>query len=393
QDFASNAPIEQLTMAQIGTLLTEQSAWAANTSVSGYIEGDKLTITNSGSAASEIPLTGVSSVGSSYGGIQSGWTAAPVGTSTLTSSTTWPAGAAVTVSLLQNPIVASGSATTTATATVTSNGNPATADTVAFSSSDSGEKVSATTNNGNGTYTATITSSTTVGTPTITATDSSVSPSVTGTATLTQTAGPPSTVTVSLLPTSIAASGTAVSTATATVTDAQGHPVTADKLAFTSTDSGQKISAATSKGNGTYTATITSSKTVGTPTITATDSSASPSVTGTAKLTQTAPVPPPSVFLLGPTIVGTATVGSTLIAFPGLWLGTGPITYAYQWQLCSSTCSAISGATGATYKLVTADQNDHVRLALTAANPGGSTVAYSAEIGPVKAASLTPPRL
>ncbi|MGO9752880.1 MAG: beta strand repeat-containing protein, partial [Solirubrobacteraceae bacterium] len=95
QDFASNAPIEQLTMAQIGTLLTEQSAWAANTSVSGYIEGNQVTITNSGSAAVTVPLTGITNVGSSYGGTQTGWTSIPTGTSpALTSSTTWPTSAA-----------------------------------------------------------------------------------------------------------------------------------------------------------------------------------------------------------------------------------------------------------------------------------------------------------
>jgi hypothetical protein len=105
QDFASNAPIEQLTMAQIGTLLTEQSAWAANTSVSGYIQGNQVTITNSGTAAATVPLTGITTVGSSYGGKQTGWTSVPAGTSpALTSSTTWPASAALA------PTITSGTA-------------------------------------------------------------------------------------------------------------------------------------------------------------------------------------------------------------------------------------------------------------------------------------------
>ena len=91
QDFASNTPIEQLTMAQIGTLLAEQAAWAANTSVSGYIQGNQVTITNSGTAAVSVPLTGTS-VGSSYGDMQTGWTSVPAGISApLASSTTWPA--------------------------------------------------------------------------------------------------------------------------------------------------------------------------------------------------------------------------------------------------------------------------------------------------------------
>ncbi len=91
QYFASNAPIEQLTMAQIGTLLTEQANWAtANASqVSGYIQGNVATVNNKG-AAVELPLTGTN-IGSAYAGSQSGWTLAPAGTSTYTALSAWPA--------------------------------------------------------------------------------------------------------------------------------------------------------------------------------------------------------------------------------------------------------------------------------------------------------------
>jgi len=170
---------------------------------------------------------------------------------------------------------------------VSLSGSPVTNATVSFSSSDNGDKISATTNNGDGTYTATITSSTTVGAPTITATDSSVSPSATGSATLTQTVGPATKVSVSLSPTAIPDNGTSTATATASVTDAEGHAIKSDTVTFTSSDAGEKISATTNNGNGTYSATITSSTTVDTPTITATDSSVSPSVMGTAVLSQT----------------------------------------------------------------------------------------------------------
>jgi hypothetical protein len=88
-----NAPIEQPTMAQIGQLLAEQQAWSqANTGqLSGYIEGNKVTINNAGSSAVNAPFTGVTGVGSAYGGIQSGWASVPAATSSLTSPTTWPA--------------------------------------------------------------------------------------------------------------------------------------------------------------------------------------------------------------------------------------------------------------------------------------------------------------
>ena len=78
--FASNAPVEQLTMAQIGTCLTSRPAWAAaNASqISGYIDGNVVTVNNNG-AATEMPLTGTT-VGTPYAGTQSGWTNAPTGT-------------------------------------------------------------------------------------------------------------------------------------------------------------------------------------------------------------------------------------------------------------------------------------------------------------------------
>jgi hypothetical protein len=94
--FATTAPIEQLTLGPIGTLLAEQTAWKTASAigtgkVSGYIEGNQVTITNSGTAAVNAPLTGVTGIGTSYGGITSGWTSVPVATSTHTAPTTWPA--------------------------------------------------------------------------------------------------------------------------------------------------------------------------------------------------------------------------------------------------------------------------------------------------------------
>ncbi len=87
------SPIEQPTMAQIGQILAEQQTWsAANTSqVTGYIEGNQVTVNNSGSAAVNAPFTGVTGIGSAYGGITSGWASVPAATSTHTAATTWPA--------------------------------------------------------------------------------------------------------------------------------------------------------------------------------------------------------------------------------------------------------------------------------------------------------------
>ena len=57
--FAANAPIVQLTMGQIGTLLTEQAGWAANSGkVTGSIQGNAVTVSNGTGGQLEIPLTG-----------------------------------------------------------------------------------------------------------------------------------------------------------------------------------------------------------------------------------------------------------------------------------------------------------------------------------------------
>ena len=123
QYFAANAPIVQLTMPQIGSLLTEQANWAANTAVSGYIQGNQVTIANANSTASTVPLNGIPTVGSSYGGFVSGWTSVPAGTSTQTSSTTWPASQTITFTSTPpaSPAVAG---TYAVTATGGASGNP-----------------------------------------------------------------------------------------------------------------------------------------------------------------------------------------------------------------------------------------------------------------------------
>ena len=60
QYFNSTAPIEQLTMAQIGTLLTNQANWANvnGAKLTGSIEGNVVTVTNSTGGQVWLPLTG-----------------------------------------------------------------------------------------------------------------------------------------------------------------------------------------------------------------------------------------------------------------------------------------------------------------------------------------------
>jgi adhesin/invasin len=303
------------------------------------------------------------------------------------------AGPASSVSVRVSPasIVANGTSTSTATATVSDvNGHNVAGDSVAFASTDGGETIGSVTDHGNGTYTATVTSSTTVGAPTLTASDSSLLPHVTGTVTLTQTPGPATNVSVGFSPASIVANGTSTSTATATVTDVNGNRVPGESVGFSSSDSGETIGSVTGHGDGTYTATVTSSTTVGAPTLTASDSSVLPHVTGQATLTQTVPVPS---IAAPPSVSGDAASGQTMSESHGSWTN-GPTSYAYQWQDCDgagNSCSAIAGATSQTYTLAAGDVGHTIRVQESASNTGGtSSPAESAATGVVQPVSAPP---
>jgi len=101
----------------------------------------------------------------------------------------------------------------------------------------------------------------------------------------------------------------------------------------------------------------------------------------------TAVKPPPPAHTSPPTISGSTVEGQTLMASTGTWSGTTPISFADQWQRCSSSCSNITQATGSTYTLATADVGLRVRVVVTATNTDGSALAISSEIGPIAPSS------
>jgi hypothetical protein len=116
--------------------------------------------------------------------------------------------------------------------------------------------------------------------------------------------------------------------------------------------------------------------------------------------TAEAVVMPPTNTTL-PTISGTAQVGQTLVPTHGTWAGS-PTSFAYQWLRCNAagvSCAAISGASLATYTLVTADEGATIRLAVTASNSGGSATATSLQtpavepVPPAPAPSSSPTEL
>ena len=95
----------------------------------------------------------------------------------------------------------------------------------------------------------------------------------------------------------------------------------------------------------------------------------------------------PPVNTTSPAVSGTAQRGSTLTATQGAWGGVGN-AYAYQWQRSpdGSTWNNILGATAATYTLTVADENDSLRVEVSASNADGTVSAASAPTGVVASA-------
>jgi hypothetical protein len=85
-------------------------------------------------------------------------------------------------------------------------------------------------------------------------------------------------------------------------------------------------------------------------------------------------------------------VGQTLSATTGTWTGSDPMSYARVWERClNGTCTAISGAIGATYALTSGDAGATLRYVVTASNSFGSAVARSAQTATVQVAVTAPP--
>jgi ELWxxDGT repeat protein len=100
-----------------------------------------------------------------------------------------------------------------------------------------------------------------------------------------------------------------------------------------------------------------------------------------------APAAPRSV--VAPTITGTAKVGKVLTGARGSWTGVPLAITSGQWYRCTKSgittpttssltgCVAISGATKATYKAVTADKGKYLRLRVKAQNESGTVYRWS----------------
>src|SRR5205823_2914831 len=112
----------------------------------------------------------------------------------------------------------------------------------------------------------------------------------------------------------------------------------------------------------------------------------------TAVVADPGPVAPSNTSL--PPISGRPQMGQTLPADPGVWTGTQPISYGYQWRSCDqdgANCLDILDANSQTYTLTVSDVGNTVRVAVTASNTGGSSTATSDQTAVVGVAAPIPP--
>lgn len=109
----------------------------------------------------------------------------------------------------------------------------------------------------------------------------------------------------------------------------------------------------------------------------------------------------PAVNTVAPVVTGTASVYSTLTASTGTWTGFPAPTLSYQWLRCSAAgaaantlptgCTTISGATQATYATDAADDQQYLRVRVTATNDLGSATTYSATTAKIAAFNTVAP--
>jgi hypothetical protein len=91
-----------------------------------------------------------------------------------------------------------------------------------------------------------------------------------------------------------------------------------------------------------------------------------------------------------PTVTGTLQQGNKLTALTGTWLGSGTITYAFQWYRCDANaahCSSIHGATKSTYTEVAKDVGGTLGLTVRATDSTGTGEAYAPVAGLVASAT------
>lgn len=87
-----------------------------------------------------------------------------------------------------------------------------------------------------------------------------------------------------------------------------------------------------------------------------------------------------------PIVTGTAAQNGKLSATSGSWVGSGTLTYHFQWYRCDTSgahCSSIHGATAPTYTVVAQDVAHTIGLTVSATDSTGTASAYGHLLGPI----------
>ncbi|HEY5196276.1 MAG TPA: Ig-like domain-containing protein [Solirubrobacteraceae bacterium] len=112
----------------------------------------------------------------------------------------------------------------------------------------------------------------------------------------------------------------------------------------------------------------------------ATATSAGVAIPAASPVTTPPPVVPPATAPVNgalPGISGTAKLGFSVSCSQGVWSGTMPQTYAYQWKRDGA---AIAGATGVKLVIATGDLGHSLTCAVTSSNSAGRATAASASL-------------
>ena len=94
-----------------------------------------------------------------------------------------------------------------------------------------------------------------------------------------------------------------------------------------------------------------------------------------------------------PTISGTAVSGEELTAHTGTWTG-GVRSFSFRWQRCASdgtACLNVTGATGRTYGVRSADVGHRLRVVVTATNASGSSASATSAPTAIVSSGTPPP--
>lgn len=86
------------------------------------------------------------------------------------------------------------------------------------------------------------------------------------------------------------------------------------------------------------------------------------------------PISTPPSNARAPNIWGSIQSGNILAADSGLWFGSSPLSYTYQWYRDGGP---IPGATNPTYLCTTADEFANISMTVTVTNAAGSVSASS----------------